>query len=504
MAVYVYKKVTQYDFKHGEFVLHHSDWNDWWTYENLYTLKYIRSDLSEKVIGQVKIGQLDKNESKIPDLPDSFDQLDAKRFISLGQEPSYYDELNHLGVNSRETLLRGMNDIAFDLSLLELNRHSDVVARSLTRDIPYSTVENQFARISHGGAILSSYHFRYVYPLHADQSNIETDTAPRLEFHVEPGSNPPSNIHVLIGRNGVGKTWLIRKMLKSLYNEDELSGHFEFSNRKSRFSNVVCLAFSIFDEFPISLGNDNLKYTYIGVKSRFNDREVDLNEQFAISMTTCMISSSRYQRWKETIKVLNSDPVFLEANLIEQIDCIQNNKKSYTRKKAEKEIEDIFKRLSSGHKIVALAITRLVETVEECTLFLLDEPELHLHPPLLAAFTRALSQLMINRNGVAIVTTHSPVVLQEVPKNCVWLIQRSGREVAVDRPEIETFGENVGTLTSEVFKLEVMASGFHKMLEEVLTEKQGDFDLARTVFDNQLGSEALALLKIMSLQFGDE
>jgi hypothetical protein len=36
-------------------------------------------------------------------------------------------------------------------------------------------------------------------------------------------------------------------------------------------------------------------------------------------------------------------------------------------------------------------------------------------PPLLAAMMRALSDLLVDRNGVAVVATHSPVVLQEVP-----------------------------------------------------------------------------------------
>ena len=160
---------------------------------------------------------------------------------------------------------------------------------------------------------------------------------------------------------------------------------------------------------------------------------------------------------------MDSDPIFSEIDLVDRIDYIQSHRNEYTRQSAEDEIKTIFGYLSSGHKIVALTITRLVETVEECTLVLLDEPELHLHPPLLAAFTRALSQLLINRNGVAIVATHSPVVLQEVPKCCVWILRRSGTEVAADRPAVETFGENVGILTSEVFCLEVMESGFSKL-----------------------------------------
>ena len=75
------------------------------------------------------------------------------------------------------------------------------------------------------------------------------------------------------------------------------------------------------------------------------------------------------------------------------------------------------------------------------TLVLLDEPEAHLHPPLLSAFTRALSDLLIYRNGVAIIATHSPVVLQEVPKSCVWKLRRSGFEVSVEFDQRATDGD---------------------------------------------------------------
>lgn len=500
MAIYIYKIGIQREYQPGDFILHHIDWNDWWTYENLYTLKYVCTDSKIILIGQVKIGQLDGTEARVPDLPDTFFELDANRFISLGQDPSYYDALNRLGLTVKEDFLRGMNDIAFNTALLYSYRQRDVVKRSLMRDIPFSTVDNQFHRIALGGAILTPYHFQYYYPQY--ESNLQN--TPRLDFFVEPESNPPSNIHVLIGRNGVGKTWLIKKMILSLYANDDRGGRFVFADRNSRFTNVVCLAFSVFDEFPIRLGDDNLKYTYIGVKSSFDGQEIDLNEQFAISLIACMTNRTRYQRWKDTISVLDSDPIFSEVNLVSRVDYIQSHRNQYSRTTAEDEIKEIFGSLSSGHKIVALTITRLVETVEECTLVLLDEPELHLHPPLLSAFTRALSQLLINRNGVAIITTHSPVILQEVPRSCVWILRRSGTEVAADRPEIETFGENVGTLTSEVFRLEVMDSGFHKMLADVLARFNGDFDLAKSAFSDQLGSEAVALLKIMSLHFGDE
>ena len=71
---------------------------------------------------------------------------------------------------------------------------------------------------------------------------------------------------------------------------------------------------------------------------------------------------------------------------------------------------------------------------------------------------------------MAIIATHSPVVLQAVPASYAWRIRRSGRSVEAERPDVETFGENVGVLTREVFGLEVTNAGFHKLLRETISE----------------------------------
>jgi hypothetical protein len=161
-------------------------------------------------------------------------------------------------------------------------------------------------------------------------------------------------------------------------------------------------------------------------------------------------------------------------------------------------------RMSSGHSIVLLTITKLVDTVEEKTLVLLDEPESHLHPPLLSAFMRALSELLYSRNGVAIIATHSPVVLQEVPKSCVWKLTRFRAEGRSDRPERETFGENVGILTREVFGLEVSKSGFLEMMQRAV-DAGGTFDCIVASYGGQLGAEAKAiLLSLIAARESDE
>ena len=281
-------------------------------------------------------------------------------------------------------------------------------------------------------------------------------------------------------------------------------------NHDSPFANVVSVTFSAFDDFAVVREPRNvsksIRYSNVGLRKRIKDKNdkwvtitrepKDLAEEFSSSARLC-VTGYRAARWQRALTTLQADPIFAEAQVAGLVDVEDNLFARRARR--------IFRKLSSGHKIVLLTITKLVEKVEEKTLILVDEPEAHLHPPLLSAFVRAwccslglstpslrlrgsndskfqqipghplsihLCSLLINRNGVAIVATHSPVVLQEVPVSCVWKIVRHGLAARADRPEIETFAENVGVLTREVFGLELTRSGFHKML----TEASGGLD----------------------------
>ena len=174
------------------------------------------------------------------------------------------------------------------------------------------------------------------------------------------------------------------------------------------------------------------------------------------------LTGARRRRWERALATLETDPLFRDAEISVGAD---------PSSVAGGEAQALFESLSSGHKIVLLAMTHLADSVAERTLVLIDEPETHLHPPLLSAFIRALSDLLIDRNGVAIIATHSPVVLQETPRTCVWKLRRSGSLQTADQPEIETFGENVGILTREAFGLEVTRSGFHREIEKAVRRR---------------------------------
>jgi len=267
------------------------------------------------------------------------------------------------------------------------------------------------------------------------------------------------------------------------------------------FSNIVSVTFSAFDDFQIVRQKRNAskgtRYTHIGLRRRVKDSSgkfvtitrspEDLAKDFSDSAKACA-RGARATRWKQALSTLEADPLFAEAQVSGLVDV---DPESFGR-----EAGKIYRRLSSGHKIVLLTITKLVESVQEKTLVMMDEPEAHLHPPLLSAFIRALSDLLINRNGVAIIATHSPVVLQEVPKSCAWKIFRHGYISSAERPALETFAENVGSLTREVFGFEVTRSGFHRLLGDAV-QADPDFESVIDNFDGQLGAEGRAILSSM-------
>ena len=468
------------------------NWNDF-SFYTLFGMLFVDENSIIHEIGSIKIGFFGQQEGKRGfSIGNEFDNFD-ERYFSLGQSDLYYSNLNKLGENTSALILDSLNDIVKNDELYERAIKERVTRTSLFRTVSPSTVKSQFKRIALGGVRLSEYDFRFIAPkIRKDSSHFD------LSFRIEPESFPPTNIHVLIGRNGVGKTHLTNNMISALLDKnEEHNGKFEFQNEEeNEFANLISVTFSAFDDMTprpeIKDKTKGLQYSYIGLKQIESIKEnsivtkssIKLKNEFYKSLEYCR--SSKRIRWIAGIEMLESDPNFKDADIKYLID-IENDEKF------KKEAFSIFNRLSSGHKIVLLTITRIIETLQEKSLVLIDEPEAHLHPPLLSAFVRALSELLISTNGVAIIATHSPVILQEVPKSCAWKLRRTGAEAISERLMTETFGENVGVLTNEVFGLEVTNSGFYKLLDKVAKEKSSYHEVL-DYFGGQLGMEAKAIL----------
>ncbi|MEV1319413.1 AAA family ATPase [Micromonospora arborensis] len=475
-------------------------WNDY-GYITMFQLLIVDDSGALHELGNVKFGGFDVPPGWVASgyLPSQFHALDD-RFFSLGQDDTYYEKLAAISPQIRVEVLTALRDVAYDLALLRRVEDLDVTTTSLLRGIPVGVVENQFRRIAHGGARVTPYEFEY------QPTNGPSSTGPiwaqRLQFTVSPGEQPPTNIHVLIGRNAVGKSHLLRSLVRAVAdrraNSADVGQIFEGDIASEQtFRGVVAVSFSAFDEFvSIPREHQAVPYVHIGTYAPDDDDSPgplgrdQLARMFSVSLDNCLMGSSA-ERWTRAVKTLRySGSGFLENDswIPEFGEAPMEVRRSMAT--------ELFATLSSGHAIVLLTITRLVDQVHERTLVVLDEPEAHLHPPLLAAFVRALSDLLLDRNGVAVVATHSPVVLQEVPSSCVALIRRHGTIAVAQRPALETFGENVGTLTHEVFSLEVTDSGYHRMIRTAVRDGM-TYETLLEHFTGRLGTEAKAIARTL-------
>lgn len=490
------------------FYLEPSNWDDY-TFRTSFDAFFVDTKKCKISLGLIKIGYQGQqgNSQTSEKIGENFTEL-PEGFFSLGQDVSYYQKIHDCisDTTTRDAILEALKDLVSNNELLERVQSEHVLNSSLLREVSFSLIQGQFRRVLNGEAERTDYKFRYSL-----QEN-ETTAAINLEFTVKAESKPPTNVHILIGRNGVGKTTIINGMISSALSLDDQYTHGNFQIPgyikeweqlpSNYFSRVVSVSFSVFDPFtpPVDQNKNEgtIAYNYIGMKVRSDSpilpdqqplkNKEELTADFIESFVSCFNTDVKKNRWITAIEYLESDSNFAAMEL--------TSLNELTKESAKDRAEFLFKKMSSGHSIVLLTITKLVDFVDEKTLVLIDEPESYLHPPLLSAFTRALSELLQNRNGIAIIATHSPVVLQEVPKSCVWKLARISKQGRSDRPERETFGENLGILTREVFGLEVTKSGFHEILQNEVNAGKS-FEEIMSDYNNQLGYEAQALLEAL-------
>lgn len=502
------ENISKVRLKNNTAYLEIDHWDDF-HFKTLFTLHIFFSDTLLQ-IGNVKIGSKELNSGYTKDmLPSQFTTL-PDGFFSLGQSPEYYSKLyDSLSNQHREFILQAMKDVTLDRALLNRVSELNVFQDSLLRTVSISSVYGQFADILKGHEPRSEYDFSF---------EVENSSSKcSFDFKVDPNSIVPTNIHALIGRNGSGKTSILSTMANVL-RDDDISNPFvgSFLKRRNRpfaedelspfaleeyFGGAVFISFSAFDKFLVPESRDINKrpsfLKYIGLRKKvhpFSDifeskSHEDLLEEFVDSLNICMSLESKKNAWQNAIKALRTDPNFRTLNLLSLAEIGDT---SHLKSSAR----DLYQSLSSGHSIVLLTITKLIELVEAKTIVLFDEPESHLHPPLLSSFIRALSELLTSKNGVCVIATHSPVVLQEIPQSCVFVIQRSGDCIKVERPNQETFGENVGSLTHDIFGLEVTSSGFHALLQQIRSYYPS-YEDATDALHGRLGLEGKLILKAM-------
>ena len=140
------------------------------------------------------------------------------------------------------------------------------------------------------------------------------------------------------------------------------------------------------------------------------------------------------------------------------------------------ELHDLLHRLSSGQLQIFLLLTHIYRFVHYDSLFIIDEPEVHLHPSAIVNFMSLLNELLRIFDSYAIITTHSPLIVREILGQNVFVMRRmENDDVYIGSCEHETFGEDVSVLYKDIFEYDESRSCFREYVNKLI-EQNPDYE----------------------------
>ena len=100
---------------------------------------------------------------------------------------------------------------------------------------------------------------------------------------------------------------------------------------------------------------------------------------------------------------------------------------------------------------MTLILAEVLAYITNESLLIIDEPETHLHPNSISLFINVVNKILTRFDSYAIISTHSPQVVQEVPSKDIIVIERLENTPSIKGLDIETFEENLNTITERIF-----------------------------------------------------
>lgn len=466
-------------------VLERDNWNDF----SYYTLFKAQLRLAPgggsstvKSLGDVKImkpNQTEGMDSRPFQKVASGDKIPARLLrdvCSLGSDAAYYDKLMQVEMGLAQTLLTTLRDCSYLPLVRDRFQSEQCFKISLLRDSEARVLlDTAGARFGGGSALVSS--FSTAIKLEG------ASAAHEFTFNFESLDGVPRRMHSIVGLNGVGKTQVMARLaiLLSRFSRQAikekrsaLQSDDSISPVPSIYS-VVAVSFSAFDEFerPTPLQGEKFQYSYCGLQhsqGRLKTKD-DLLEEIRSILARDMKQDKRdlLKRVLQNLVRVDDLESFVEQPM--------NNEKMYQR-------------LSAGQRLAVNCIIHIISRIGPRTLILFDEPELHLHPQLLAGLLQALNEVLEHHDSFSIVATHSPLVIQQLPKECVHVIRRDRMTPMVVKPTFQTFGESVSEITRFVFASPDTDRDYRAVLKRMFDDDGGDTEAVRQRFGGQLSLNA--------------
>lgn len=283
----------------------------------------------------------------------------------------------------------------------------------------------------------------------------------------------PKQIAVVIGKNGVGKSRALAKIVDFAL-EGNVAGLKGENGRRPMLGKIVAISTPGETHGTFPAPPKDAKIRYERLLSERNQAQKKMGHslpevliQLARVYDNQIGENSRWDLFEEIVSEFADVSSLVIGNALnptEDYESVQSLVRGGEQKALEamgrmdkdgmllKKIPDkgIFP-LSSGQVSFVRIAAQLCLTVENGTLILIDEPETHLHPNLITEFVGMLNRILELTGSIAIVATHSAYLVREVPRSQVHVIQESNGVVDVVSPRLKTFGADVGAISEFVF-----------------------------------------------------
>jgi ABC-type lipoprotein export system ATPase subunit len=447
------------------------NWDDY-NFKTLYRLCLFKKNGDKVVLGDVKILQRDVQNTK---LPNEFPALNDE-FFSLGQDEDYYKNMREHLPKTHRKVLGALNDVVVKPQLLDEIETSSGFRNSLTRFNDAKICLRDGLAILENQPREKSYEFTYTGNIPGAEAGVSIDV------NLQPDDLIPGRILAIIGRNGVGKTQFLAKLARDLASTQRVSKEtndqvdMAFEPSRPLFTRVIALSFSAFDRFQRPEPKEFFSYIYCGVRDDSGGLSRKALEARHLQYLKRIQEHGREGDWENHV----ANVLGITANLV-----------SFDRTVEELE-QGLTPSMSSGQSILAYFISAALAYLKAGSLVLFDEPEIHLHPNAVALLMQTLQALLKQFDSFAIIATHSPVVIQEVPRKRVIRFEREGNITSAYVLGRESFGENIAELTRLVFETVEIPNFYKETLKSLA--KDYTFEEVSEMFDNQLSLHATAYL----------
>lgn len=453
------------------FVLNHNDnWNDY-GYYNWYALFYFTEEGEKILIEEFKLITSNEGEA-FGYIEKGFESLDDK-YCSIGLTVEYYKKLYYLfGSTGAKRVLAALRDCATNVNVRNVFKDEPEFQISMKRSLDTEKIFREAKMIVNGNSLQDSFKFSYHFTPEFNKSiNVQWDVS------YEYDSLPMERYVGIIGENGMGKTLLLKTMIKDLMSESKSN----FIHYPS-FSSVIVVNSTPFDGYG-EICSSEWTMPYAACSLEQNREDCYSLTKNAIAkifrrgiVNKTIIASLYFEAIAKVIPSINIDELFYQEKTNYNGNPVCVWRCNWVNLKR---MMDYF---SSGQLHLFMLVSQIISHVELNTLFILDEPEVHLHPKAIMELQNVLCFILSKFDCFAIFATHSPLVVREMLGHNVFMVGRSkDRDFELNRLPFETFGENIAVLYQKIFKYDENFSLFTIMTRQMVSEGKGYNDIVKTL-----------------------